>query len=300
MGEAGDKTKRFSRRKKATLAALLACLVGGVIWYFATDHPRADMTLDLGNGVTMKLVRIPAGTFTMGSPPTEPGRNPNEGPQHGVTISKPFYMGVYTVTQEQYEQVMGTNPSTYKGANNPVETVSWDDATEFCKKLSQKKGRKVRLPTEAQWEYACRAGTTTAYNTGLTLSLGQADCDFSASSVGPPGNWEKLKDWVRSLFPAPKRNQGGPRPVGSFKPNSFGLYDMHGNIFQWCADWYLEDSYVNSPKADPKGPENGEFRVQRGGSWDDLPRTCRCAFRSWGSQAFWDDNIGFRVVLDSE
>ena len=301
MGDAVDnKPKRFSRRKKAAIAIVAACLLAGGVWYYATDHhPKADMALDLGNGVTMKLVLIPAGTFTMGSPGTEPGRGSEEGPQHAVTISKPSYMGIYPVTQEQYEQVMGTNPSRFKGASNPVETVSWDDATEFCKKLSQKTGKRVRLPTEAQWEYACRAGTTTAYNTGPAISPGEADCDFSGSSA-TPGYWAKLKGWVRSFFPAGKQPQGGPKPVGSFKPNDFGLYDMHGNIWQWCADWYGDDYYAHSPSSDPAGPESGSPRVLRGGSWSVDPRSCRSAYRFWIDPDHRRSVFGFRVVLDSE
>jgi len=300
MGDAvGSKPKAFSRRKKTALAVLLACLLVGGIWYCATDHPRADLTLDLGNGVTMKLVLIPAGTFTMGSPATEPDRSPDEGPQHEVTISKPFYMGIYSVTQEQYEQVMSSNPSHHKGANDPVGTVSWDDATEFCKKLSQKTGKKVRLPTEAQWEYACRAGTNTAYNTGAKLSPGQADCNFSASSA-TRGTWEKLTGWVRSFFPAPKQTQDGPRPVGSFRPNGLGLYDMHGNISQLCADWYGDDYYANSPTTDPTGPESGKCRVLRGGNWIFNSLICRSSNRDRVDPAFRVINYGFRVVLVAE
>jgi formylglycine-generating enzyme required for sulfatase activity len=285
--------------KKAALAVVAACLVAGGIWYYATDRPRVDLTLDLGNGVTMKLVLIPAGTFTMGSPATEPGRSPDEGPQHEVTISKPFYMGIYTVTQMQYEQVMGANPSQYKGAGNPVEMVSWDDATEFCKKLSQKTGKKVRLPTEAQWEYACRAGTTTAYNTGATLSPGEAECYFPGSSA-TPGIWQKFTAWVGSFFRAPKQIPGGPKPVGSFKPNGLGLYDMHGNVWQWCADWYGDDYYANSPKTDPAGAESGSLRVLRGGGWSFNPGKCRSAYRFRYVPVVRSGIIGFRVVLDSE
>jgi eukaryotic-like serine/threonine-protein kinase len=281
------------------LAVIAGCLVAGGLWYYATDHPRADMTLDLGNAVTMKLVLIPAGKFTMGSPPAEGGRNSDEGPEHRVSISKPFYMGIYTVTQEQYEQVMGTNPSQYKGAHNPVESVSWDDATEFCKKLSAKTGKTVKLPTEAQWEYACRAGTATAYSTGVTLSPGQADCDFSASNA-TRGAWKKFTDWVRSFFPAPKQTQGGPKPVGSFKPNGFGVYDMHGNIWQWCADWYDFNGYANSPATDPSGPRDGTARVLRGSCWGHVPRRCRSASRVGGTPDLRNYVFGFRVVVDAE
>ena len=300
MGDAaGRRPKAFSRRKKVALAVFAACLLAGGIWYYATDRPKVDLTLDLGNGVTMKLVLIPAGKFTMGSPATEPDRNPHEGPQHEVTIGKPFYMGIYAVTQEQYEQVMGTNPSEFKGAKNPAHNVSWNDATEFCKKLSEKTGRRVKLPTEAQWEYACRAGTTTAYNSGATVSPGQADCDFSGSNA-TPGLWQKFTAWVRSFFPAPKQPQGGPKPVGSFKPNGFGLYDMHGNIFQWCADWYARDYYANSPTTDPAGPENGLERVERGGSYNQYPQFGRSAVRFSDDPSLRTRGGGFRVVLDSE
>ena len=300
MGDVvGDKPKASSRRKKAVLAIVAACLLAGGIWYSVTDRPRADLTLDLGNGVTMKLVRIPAGTFTMGSPGTELGRGSEEGPQHAVTISKPFYLGIYTVTQEQYEQVMGTNPSSLKGAGNPVDAVSWDNAVEFCTGLSQKTGKKVRLPTEAQWEYACRAGTTTAYNTGATLSPGQAHSDFPASTA-TPGTRKKLTDWVRSFFSAPKQPHRGLRPVGSFKPNGFGLYDMHGNVWQLCADWYGGDYYAHSPATDPAGPESGELRVMRGGSWNYSSQYCRSASRDSNVPGFRYSYTGFRVVLDSE
>ena len=218
MDDAADwKPKTFTRRKKAAIAVFAVCLLAGSIWYCATGRAGrhgADLTFDLGNGVKMPLVLIPAGKFTMGSPASEPGRSPDEGPQHQVTITEPFYMGIYTVTQDQYQQVMRTNPSDFKGGNNSVENVSWDDAMEFCKKLSQKTGKRVRLPTEAQWEYACRAGTTTAYNTGNTLKPGQADCDFPPSTA-TPGYWEKFTAWVRSFFPAGTQSQGGPKPVGT-------------------------------------------------------------------------------------
>ncbi len=297
--KADRKPKAFTRRKKAAIAVFAVCLLAVGIWYYAAGRagrPRADMTLDLGNGAKMQLALIPAGKFTMGLSAGEPLRDPDAVPEHQVAITEPFYMGIYTVTQDQYQQVMGTNPSSFKGANNPVESVSWDDAMEFCKKLSQKTGKRVRLPTEAQWEYACRAGTTTAYNTGATLKPGQADCAFRVS----PGYWEKFKAWVLSFFPASKQSQGGPRPVGSFSPNAFGLYDMHGNVWQWCADWYGADYYANSPAINPTGPRDGTYRALRGGSWCFNSLICRSADRGRYDRNYRYGIIGFRVVVDSK
>ena len=238
-----------------------------------------ELTLDLGNNVTMRLALVPAGKFLMGSPKDERERAADE-TQHEVAISKPFHMGIHTVTQEQYKQVMGKNPSHFKGAKNPVETVSWVDAAEFCKNLSQTTGKTLVPPTEAQWEYACRAGTTTPFNTGEIINTAQAN--YCGNHVY--GNGQKGK--YREATVA----------VGSFKPNAFGLYDMHGNLWQWCADWHGEDYYVNSPKTDPPGPATGQSRVLRGGSWNLHPRYCRSAFRGWVEPDLRSFYIGFRVV----
>ena len=267
-------------------------------------QPAKELTLDLGNKVTMKLVLIPAGKFLMGSPDVEQKEAAksaaavgvkeedarklfaNESPQHEVTISPGapgFYMGVYEVTQGQYEQVMGKNPSNFKGPQNPVDTVSWDDAVEFCKKLSAKTGKTVQLPTEAQWEYACRAGAKTPFNTGETISTDQANYNGNYTY----GNGAKGEYRQKTT------------PVGSFKPNAFGLYDMHGNVWQWCADWYDEKYYGNSPKADPTGPADGQFRVLRGGSWISYPRSCRSAYRHYYYPVNRDYYLGFRVVVVS-
>ena len=241
-----------------------------------------ELTLDLGNQVTMKLALIPAGKFTMGSPAGEKDRADDE-VQHDVTISKPFYMGIFEVTQEQYQQVVGTNPSKFKGAQNPVEQVSWNDAADFCKKLSQTTGKTVTLPTEAQWEYACRAGTTTPFHTGQTISTDEAN--YNGNSVY--GNGQKGTDRQTTI------------PVGSFKPNAFGLYDMHGNVLEWCSDWY--GSYANANQVDPAGPSSGEYRVLRGGCWNGIPQDCRSAGRSGvvpGYPGYRFSNFGFRVVVD--
>ena len=224
--------------------------------------------LDLGEGVTMKLNRIPAGNFVMGSPQTEQGRGKDE-VQHLATISKPYYLGVYEVTQLQYMAVTGANPSSFAGLNNPVESVSWNDAAGFCDKLSAITGRNARLPTEAEWEYACRAGTATAYGTGDSLGPDQANYDRSG--------------------------RGRTMPVGSFPANALGLFDMHGNVWEWCADWY--GTYPEEAVKDPKGPESGLSRVLRGGSWRSGADGCRSAKRLRGDPGD-RYGVGFRVALD--
>jgi formylglycine-generating enzyme required for sulfatase activity len=215
---------------------------------------------DLGKGISLEMVLIPSGKFVMGSPSNEEGRNDNE-TQHQVTLRKPFYMGKYEVTQEQWKAVMGKNPKQWeavqlwknpisktKGAKLPVTDVSWKDCQEFIKKLNGKTNGGYRLPTEAEWEYACRGGTTTAYSYGDNLT--ESDANVAGSSI---------------------------KEVGSYKPNAFGLYDMHGNVFEWCNDWYgsLQDGEVT----DPKGPATGERRVLRGGSFFYDESGVRSSFR---------------------
>jgi len=232
-----------------------------------------ETTLDLGNKVTMKLALIPAGKFMMGSPDGEQDRTKDEGPQREVTISKPFYMGIYHVTQEQYEQVMGKNPSKFKGAQNPVEMVSWDEAVEFCKKLSQKTGKTVSLPTEAQWEYACRAGSKTRF------------------SYGDDEDYSKLGDYAWYS----KNSDGKTHAVGQKKPNAWGLYDMHGNVWGWCSDWYA--SYENAVTTNPTGPLHGSERAVRGGIWTCEPLVCRSAHRCGISPNSQQSSLGFRVSV---
>lgn len=235
-----------------------------------------ELTLDLGNKVSMKLALISAGKFMMGSPNTEKDRYDSDIPQHEVTLTKAFYVGIYTITQEQYEQVMGTNPSKFKGARNPVEMVSWNDAAEFCKKLSQKSGKIVRLPTDAEWEYVCRAGSTTRFY------------------YGDDTNYAKLEDYAWYG----KNSDVKTHPVGQKKANDWGLYDMYGNVYQWCADWW--DEYdPNANKTDPTGPASSTCRVLRGCSWNlSIPRMCRSACRDWCDPGYRDSSFGFRVVVD--
>jgi formylglycine-generating enzyme required for sulfatase activity len=230
----------------------------------------------------MKLVLIPKGTFMMGSPETEQGRKENE-TQHEVTISKDYYLGVTEVTQAQYEKVIGKNPSYYQGAivgnenaDLPVEQVSWDDAVEFCKKLSElpeekKAGRVYRLPTEAQWEYACRAGSKKAYSFD------------DEEGLLPEYGWFE------------RNSSGRTHTVGLLEPNAWGLYDMHGNVWEWCSDWYGE--YPNGALSDPTGPKEGSYRVLRGGSLSLEAASCRSANRNSIYPSIRLDNFGFRVAL---
>ena len=210
----------------------------------------------------------------MGSPVTEKGRLKDEGPQRRVTISNPFYMGLTEVTQTQYQCVTGKNPSEFRGPKLPVERVSWDEAMAFCTALSKKTGRTVRLPTEAQWEYACRAGTKTRF------SFGNENKDMA--SYGWSGD-----------------NSGKTtHPVGRKKPNPAGLYDMHGNVWEWCSDRY-QDGYKGLGLLNPKGPKTGSTRVYRGGAWAFGPDACRAANRAMGSSDRRQRNHGFRVVVDT-
>jgi formylglycine-generating enzyme required for sulfatase activity/uncharacterized caspase-like protein len=235
---------------------------------------------DLGNGITLEMVEIPAGSFKMGSPPEEKGRSKDEEPQH--TVNAPtFFMGMFEVTQEQYQQLMGKNPSRFKGAKRPVETVSWNDAVEFCKKLSQKTKRNYRLPSEAEWEYACRAGTTTPFYFGETITTDLANYK---------GNY-----YIYASAPKGKYREQTTE-VGSFPPNAFGLYDMHGNVWEWCQDtWH--DSYKGAPTDGRAWVDNdNQLRLLRGGSWNYSPGYCRSALRYRYSPDLDYYSIGFRVV----
>jgi formylglycine-generating enzyme required for sulfatase activity len=294
---------------------------------------EATKTLDLGGGVKLELVLIPAGKFIMGTPePESPWiggtilgaaslfalvllavlvvrairqrRRPqftlrwlilliallgvaqyggfrwwraaearksfdaDESPAHEVTLSRPYYLGKYEVTQEQYQQVTGTNPSNFKGRDLPVETVSWDEAQAFCKKIGERTGESVRLPSEAEWEYACRAGTRTRFYSG--------DADADLESVA----------WYDA------NSSGKTHPVGGKASNAWGVHDMHGNAWEWCADWF--EAYKAEAVTDPQGPPQGANRVLRGGSWDYAPGGCRSALRWFDPDG--RDFIGFRVV----
>jgi formylglycine-generating enzyme required for sulfatase activity len=235
--------------------------------------------------VKLKLTQIRAGNFMMGSPETEEGRWGNE-TAHRVSVSRNFYLGVYPVTQEQYQAVMGNNPSEFQGKSDspkrPVENVSWEEAQEFCRKLSLKTGRKARLPTEAEWEYACRAGTTTPFSFGATISTEQANYEGDST-------YGKSKKGIY---------REETTVVGSFSPNAWGLYDMHGNVWEWCEDWYDSGYYKSSPAIDPVNREKAGGRVCRGGSWYRIPQGCRSASRGGGEPDNRGADLGFRIAVD--
>ena len=278
------------------------------------------------NSIGMKLVHIPAGEFLMGSPESEKARNANgeHEKQHRVKITKPFFLGVYDVTRGQFAQfVADTNYKTEaeldgKGAggwdakgdfnfapkfvwkpeytwrnpgmfgkqqtdDHPVVAISWNDAQAYCDWLSKTEGKTYRLPTEAEWEYACRAGTTSAFHFGDKLDGENANFN---------GNYP---------YPSDSAAKGAflkcTTPVGTYKPNAFGLYDMHGNVMQWCADWLGSDYFENSPTDDPQGPNAGPLRVVRGSRWTDYADSCRSAFRYGAVPTYGISDIGFRIVL---
>ena len=254
----------------------------------------------LTNSIGMEFVYVPAGVFLLGSPEDEPERyEVVEGPMHEVEITRGFYLGRYQVTQAEYEAVIGKNPSYFSVQSGgkaivermdtrrfPVERVSHEDALSFCKKLSQEdkvERWSYRLPTEAEWEYACRggAGSTTPFHFGNTVSTDQANFD---------GKW---------TYGASSKGESRKRTceVGSFAPNAFGLYDMHGNVWEWCADGFAQDYYGRGHAKDPQGPQSGDARVMRGGSWFGGPGDCRAASRGWNGPADPFDVFGCRVLL---
>ena len=250
-------------------------------------------TIALAEGVDMTFAWIPPGSFLMGSPESEVERFEDE-MQHRVTLSRGFYLGIHAVTQAQGQAVMGKNPSCFKGRNRPMEQVAWDDkgknrpvgkvswdgCQEFCTKLSQAQGRQFCLPSEAEWEYACRAGTTTAFFFGETLTTDQANYDGTFSyGAGAKGVYRKRTT-----------------SVGDFPPNAWGLFDMHGNVWEWCQDEY--GPYEGSQKKilETKNTEEST-RVLRGGSSSDCARNCRAAVRNWFAPGYSLDNLGFRVAF---
>jgi formylglycine-generating enzyme required for sulfatase activity len=252
--------------------------------------PSPDPAGTVTNSIGMKFVSIPAGEFLMGAPEDCPFGDPeNEDFQHRVRITKPFLIGMHQVTQSQYECVTGENPSFFKGPDLPVEHLTWNDAQRFCELLSdlpqeRAAGRHYRLPTEAEWEYACRAGTTTTFNTGETLGLGQARFATMERSCPKP-----------------------TAPVGSYPPNAWGLFDMHGNVWEWTSDWFSADYFRESAVDDPQGPATGTHHTLRGGSASMESHECRTAFRGeadavdgpeteTGARIAFYGDFGIRVV----
>jgi sulfatase modifying factor 1 len=229
------------------------------------------------NSIGMEFAWVPAGTFLMGSPETEKEREKNE-TQHRVMLTKGLYLGAHPVTQASWRETMGNNPSNHQGDDLPVEQVSWDDCQAFLQKLSERDGHAYRLLTEAKWEYACRAGTTTPFSFGETISTNQANYDGNYPyGKGKTGVF-RTKTTAVNIFPA----------------NAWGLYDMHGNVFEWCADWFGE--YPQGDVTDPHGPEAAEMRVLRGGGFLNLASDVRSAYRVGYVPSNRDSTVGFRAV----
>ena len=251
--------------------AMLALFSSGIAFAQEKDAKALPdkMTIDLGGGAKMEFVLIHPGSFMMGSD----NGDAQEKPVHEVKITKPFYMGVCEVTQAQWLALMGDNPSSFWGNALPVQQVSWEDCRNFLVQLKERVGEGLtcRLPTEAEWEYACRAGSKTEYCFG--------------DDRGPLGEYA----WCQF------NSKDQTHPVGQKKPNVWGLYDMHGNVYEWCADWYAP--YGLAAATDPKGPDSGNARVVRGGSWSNRPpRDCRSADRGWDDPTSRNAIYGLRVV----
>ncbi len=283
------------------LAALCGLGIFGAVGYFLVTGlvrppaPEPRFT----NSVGMKMVLVPGGSFVMGSPEGEPGRRPDEGPAGEVAVSGPFYVAATEVSNGQFTAVMGKSPAVHprrrrNPGQTPVDSVTWDEAAEFCRRLTAKEpdrraGWGYRLPTEAEWEYACRAGTTTPFWSGDKLVLGRGgifDLDKDQREKSGLGEADPGQAAVEK-YP--------PFPVGSTTPNPFGLSDTHGNVWEWCADYYAPD-YADRAATDPKGPAKGELRVLRGGSWKESAARCRSAARRGLSPTAREDDVGFRVV----
>ncbi|MCI5224133.1 MAG: formylglycine-generating enzyme family protein, partial [Candidatus Electrothrix sp. AR4] len=252
------------------LVAAGLLVVGGILYQMPEtgNKEKEETTTDSITG--MEFVSVPSGCFMMGSPPDEEGRRDDEGPVHKVCVDG-FWIGKYEVTQEQWQKITGKNPAEFqRGDNYPVENVSRNDAQKFLAELSKKSGRKYRLPTEAEWEYACRAGGSGRYGGG-------DDLDAVA--------WYSVNSGYST------------HPVGGKQANDFGLHDMSGNVWEWCGDWYKKDYYSSSPQDNPTGPASGTQLVLRGGSWNYHPDFNRCSIRKWDIQSFRNDLVGFRVVF---
>jgi formylglycine-generating enzyme required for sulfatase activity len=244
-------------------------------------EPGEECDFEIAPGVMMRMCWIPPGEFLMGSPEGELGHTSWE-TQHWVTITRGFWLGKYAVIQAQWEAVMGRIPSYFKGADLPVETVSWNDISGpggFLERANRfaATGERFALPTEAQWEYACRGGTTTALNNGKNLT----------SAMGSCRNLDKAAWYYKNS--RAKTHQGGLK-----KANAWGLHDMHGNLWEWCADWF--GYYPSGPVVDPQGPDSGVSRVNRGGSWNNYADGCRAAWRSFDDPSVAFADIGFRMA----
>jgi uncharacterized protein (TIGR02996 family) len=252
------------------------------------------------SSIGMRLALIRSGRFLMGSAESEPGHEFREAPVHEVEITRPFYLGIFPVTQAEFQSVMRRNPSEFRAGGDsasavagldtttfPVDNVTWQEAVSFCRRLSsraaeKRAGREYRLPTEAEWEYACRAWLgNDPFSLGQSISARLANYDgrhpYRGSRLGP--------------------HLDRTSAVGSYPPNPFGLYDMHGNVWEWCSDWYDEEYYAHSPPRDPAGPEQGDLRVQRGGCWGAIGECCRSASRDMDDPDGAQFVFGMRVAM---
>ena len=282
------KSSALAARGRKQVAELIRAKESGSLATRSSDAIPLVMT----NSIGMELRLIKAGSFQMGSTKSadqlatlfeeDVEYFKDEFPRHRVTISQDFRLGVTAVTQSEWQSVMNTQPwsgekNVKEGTDYPATYVSWDDAVEFCRKLSAKEGVTYRLPTEAEWEYACRAGSESMYSFGDSPELLEeyAWFDENARDID-----EKFAHRVRQK-----------------RPNAWGLHDMHGNVWEWCSDWY--DCYQSSPQVDPGGPASGSLRVDRGGSWYDFARGCRSAHRDRGTPDYRHDILGFRVLRSS-
>lgn len=278
--------------KSVRLSGIAICAIFFLIGFgaYSSNHRAADLDRGISNSIGMMLMPINPGKFRMGSPAGEPGRG-NDEKQHDVVISIGFHMGAHEVTQGQFAQVMeGDNPSFFRGLElrkrlgqetssdqYPVESVTWFDAVKFCERLTslpaeKAAGRIYRLPTEAEWEYACRAGSNTRF------FFGEDESDL------------RFHGWVRA------NSDGRTHPVGLKKPNAWGMYDMYGNVWEWCSDWYAPALPSDETK-DPAGPGAGRLKIIRGGDWGDEPLYCRSAERDSIQPTHTGNDRGFRVVM---
>jgi len=281
-------------RRNVIVAVVVLCVIVAAVLYFksragragasnqAGKRPRETITVDLGAGVKMEFLSLPAGRFMMGAAPEEDGAYADESPQHTVIIDKDIWLGKYEVTQAQWQRVMSNNPSAFQdaGPSAPVESVTWDDCAAFFEKLnallsSNTNGpalKGFRLPTEAEWEYACRAGTTTRFSGG-----------------GNDGEVTKFA-WCSA------NSENTTHPVGQKKPNAWGFYDMQGNVWEWCSDWY--GAYSESLEKNPTGQPYGAARVLRGGSWAGYTLSTRSARRFFGIPSVSTNEFGLRAAWE--
>ena len=268
---------------------LSVLVLTGLIFSSLSPIPVNALEKTITNSIGMEFVLIPGGTFKMGSPRDEPNRDRDE-TEHQVTITKPIYMQTAEVTVQQWRTLMGKRFFFRKKGTDdmPVVKVSWKDCMDFIKKLNALKEGVYRLPTEAEWEYACRAGTTSAYAWGKTIEC--KDAMYANNTL----KMDVCTDYIKSKgLPLDQ-----PAPVKSYKPNAWGLYDMEGNAWEWCRDWY--GPYGKDAVIDPGGPKSGEYKVRRGGSWYGTGPRCRCANRNRSNPANRYQTTGFRLVREAE